>query len=113
MPVRVKFWGTRGSIPVAFDAASLKDRIARALVAASGRKLQTLEQARAWIEHDLDFALGHTFGGDSPCVQLDAGTREYVLCDLGTGARVFGARVLSLHGAATPQVFHVFMSHLH
>jgi phosphoribosyl 1,2-cyclic phosphodiesterase len=113
MPVRVKFWGTRGSIPVAFDSASLKERIARALVAASGRKLQTLEQARAWIERDLDFALGHTFGGDSPCVQLDAGAPEYMLCDLGTGARVFGARVLARHGAEKPQVFHVFMSHLH
>jgi phosphoribosyl 1,2-cyclic phosphodiesterase len=113
MPVRVKFWGTRGSIPVAFDSASLKDRLARAIVAAAGRDLRTLDRARAWVEHDLDFALGHTFGGDSPCVQLDAGDPEYLLCDLGTGARVFANRALARHGAAKTGTFHVFMSHLH
>ena len=113
MPVRVKFWGTRGSIPVAFDSASLKERLARALVAASGKNLGTLDKARAWVEHELDFALGHTFGGDSPCVQLDAGTPEYLLCDLGTGARVFANQALQRHGTAKTQVYHVFMSHLH
>jgi phosphoribosyl 1,2-cyclic phosphodiesterase len=113
MPVRVKLWGTRGSIPVAFDSAALKERLARALVAASGKDVTTLEKAHAWIERDLDFALGHTFGGDSPCVQLDAGGREYVLCDLGTGARVFANKVVQRHGPAQPHVFHVFMSHLH
>ena len=111
--MRVKFWGTRGSIPVALDSASLKERMLRALVAASGRDLGTPEKARAWLEAQPDFDLGHTFGGDSPCVQLDAGSPEYVLCDLGTGARVFANRVLQRHGAGRGQVFHVFMSHLH
>ncbi|HZR67964.1 MAG TPA: MBL fold metallo-hydrolase [Burkholderiales bacterium] len=111
--VRVKFWGTRGSIPVALDAAALKERLASALVAASGHDVGTIEKARAWLERGPGSALGHTFGGDSPCVQLEAGAAEYVLCDLGTGARVFANRVLQRHGPASPQVFHVFMSHLH
>jgi phosphoribosyl 1,2-cyclic phosphodiesterase len=111
--VRVKFWGTRGSIPVALDSASLKERLARALVAASGQDVGTLEKARAWIEREPDFGLGHTFGGDSPCVQLDAGTPEYMLCDLGTGARVFANRALQRDGAGKERVFHVLMSHVH
>jgi phosphoribosyl 1,2-cyclic phosphodiesterase len=111
--MRVKFWGTRGSIPVAFDSASLKERLARALVAASGKDVGTLDKARAWLDREQAFELGHTFGGDSPCVQLDAGSPEYVLCDLGTGARVFANRVLQRHGAGEGHVFHVFMSHLH
>src|SRR5262245_15989221 len=98
MALRVKFWGTRGSIPVALDSATLKDKLARALVAASGRDLSTPEKARAWIDASPDFSLSHTFGGDSPCVQLDAGAAEYLLCDLGTGARVFGNRVLARDG---------------
>src|SRR3954466_6793632 len=113
MPVRAKFWGTRGSIPVAFDSASLKERLAHALVAASGKDLRTLDKARSWVDDELDFAIGHTFGGDSPCVQLDAGGPEYLLCDMGTGARVFANRVLARHGTGNGQVFHVFMSHLH
>jgi len=111
--VRVKFWGTRGSLPVALDSASLKERLARALVAASGHDVSTLGKARAWLEREPGSRLGHTFGGDSPCVQLEAGDDEYVLCDLGTGARVFASRVVQRHGPAKTHVFHVFMSHLH
>jgi phosphoribosyl 1,2-cyclic phosphodiesterase len=113
MPVRVKFWGTRGSLPVALDSAALKDRLARALVAASGKDLGTPEKARAWVDRELDFDVGHTFGGDSPCVQLDAGAEEFLLCDLGTGARVFANRLLQRHGPDKAHAFHVFMSHLH
>ena len=113
MSVRIKFWGTRGSLPVAFRSASLEEKLVRVLVAASGKDLSTPEKARAWMESELDFSVSHTFGGDSPCVQLDAGAPEYVLCDLGTGARVFGNEVVSRAGPAKAGVFHVFMSHLH
>jgi phosphoribosyl 1,2-cyclic phosphodiesterase len=75
--------------------------------------MSTLEKARAWIDEGLDFSLSHTFGGDSPCVQLDAGRPEYLLCDLGTGARVFGNRVLARGGPGKTNVFHVVMSHVH
>jgi phosphoribosyl 1,2-cyclic phosphodiesterase len=36
-----------------------------------------------------------------------------VLCDLGTGVREFGRRVVAEHGAAGRHRFHVFQSHLH
>jgi phosphoribosyl 1,2-cyclic phosphodiesterase len=110
--VRIKFWGTRGSIPVALDSASLKERLARALVAASGQDLGTLEKAHAWLERECSGS-AHTFGGDSPCVQLDAGSAEYVLCDLGTGARVFASHLPQQGEPGKSRVFHVFMSHLH
>jgi len=35
MALRVTFWGTRGSIPVSLDSASIRDKLARAIVAAS------------------------------------------------------------------------------
>ncbi len=110
---RVKFWGTRGSIPVALDSSSIKEKLSRALVAAARKGLDTPEKARAWIENELDFAVSHTFGGNSSCVQLDAGGTEYVLCDLGSGVRVFGNHVFAKDGPAKANVFHVFVSHLH
>jgi phosphoribosyl 1,2-cyclic phosphodiesterase len=36
-----------------------------------------------------------------------------VLCDLGSGLRPFGQAVLGRHGPASPQTYHVFVSHLH
>jgi phosphoribosyl 1,2-cyclic phosphodiesterase len=109
----VRFWGTRGSIPVAPTSAGVQEKLVRALVQAAGRALETEEKARAFVEQELDFAVAHTFGGNTSCVQLDTGGNEYVLCDLGSGARAFGNNVLRRDGAARGSTFHVFMSHPH
>jgi anti-anti-sigma factor len=110
--VRVRFWGTRGSIPVALDAMELQRKLVAALVRATGRQLDSVDKARAFVRDELDFDVSHTFGGNSSCVQLDPGSRDYLLCDLGSGARVFGNHVLNTAGPSG-HTFHVFMSHLH
>jgi len=108
----VRFWGTRGSIPVAMTSAEVKRKLVTALVAAAGRGLDTPGKARAFVEGELEFSVSHTFGGNSSCVQLDPGDGDYVLCDLGSGARVLGNNVLATRGPRGHR-FHVFMSHLH
>jgi phosphoribosyl 1,2-cyclic phosphodiesterase len=113
MALWVTFWGTRGSIPVSLDCASLRDKLASAIVAASGKGLDSQEKARPWVDTELDFAVSHTFGGNSACVQLDAGGAEYVLCDLGSGVRAFGNHVSSRDGPSKKNTFHVFLSHVH
>jgi anti-anti-sigma factor len=110
--IRVRFWGTRGSIPVALGSAELEQKLVTALIKAAGRTIDTAAQARAFVRDELDFVTSHTFGGNSSCVQLDAGGRDYVICDLGSGARVLGNHVLAA-GGSTGHTFHVFMSHLH
>src|SRR5215510_13288574 len=109
----VRFWGTRGSIPVALTSATIKEKLVSALVRAAGRDLSTAEQARAFVERELDFDVSHTFGGNSSCVQIDIGGHEYILCDLGSGARVFGNHVLAKHGVGKANTFHILMSHPH
>jgi phosphoribosyl 1,2-cyclic phosphodiesterase len=110
--MRVRFWGTRGSIPVAMSSAEVQRKLVTALVAAAGRGIDTPGKARAFVEQELEFSVAHTFGGNSSCVQLDTGDEDYALCDLGSGARVFGNSVLATRGPAGHR-FHVFMSHLH
>ena len=109
----IRFWGTRGSLPVALTTRALQAKLVLALVAASGKKLDTQQKAWRFIENELEFSVSHTFGGHSPCVQIDCGGEEYVLCDLGSGARPFGNTVIATRGAQTPAVYHVFMSHVH
>lgn len=53
-----------------------------------------------------------TFGGNTSCVQLDAGSPEYVVCDAGTGLRAFGNMVTEQH-RDDPQIYNFFISHLH
>jgi phosphoribosyl 1,2-cyclic phosphodiesterase len=110
--LRVRFWGTRGSIPVTIAPDAIKRRLVAALTRAVGRGLDTPERIEAFVEQELDFSVRQTFGGNSSCVQLDHGGDEYVLCDLGSGARAFGNHVLATRGGR-PGTFHVFMSHTH
>ena len=110
--MRVRFWGTRGSIPVAVTPAVIRRKLVGALTRAIGRGLDTPEKVEAFVDRELDIAVGGTFGGNSSCVQLDTGGEPYVLCDLGSGARLFGNHVLAARRGA-PAAYHVFMSHLH
>ncbi len=109
----VRFWGTRGSIPVALTSSAVQDKLVAALLRASGRTFETPDEARAFVTAELDWEVAHTFGGNSACVEIDTGGPEYVLLDLGSGARVFGNHVLATHGWAKGNTFHVLMSHVH
>ena len=110
--MRVRFWGTRGSIPVGLTAADIRDKLARALVAASGRHFDSYGEAYAFAEETLPFSVSHTFGGHTSCVELDTGADEYFVCDMGSGARAFGEHVLARQGGR-PATVNVFMSHVH
>jgi len=110
--VIVRFWGTRGSIPVALTSDAVKAKLVAALVKAAGRSLDTPQKASAFVDGELDFAVSHTFGGNSSCVEIETGGSDYVLCDLGSGARLFGNRVLAARGPSG-NTFHVLMSHVH
>jgi phosphoribosyl 1,2-cyclic phosphodiesterase len=110
--VRVRFWGTRGSIPVALTSADIRDKVAVALMRAGGRSFESIGEAYAYAEQQLDFSLSHTFGGHSACVELETGHDEYFVCDMGSGARPFGAHVLARQ-SGRPATVNVFMSHVH
>lgn len=110
--MRVRFWGTRGSIPVALTSADIRDKVALALYRAEGRRFASVGEAHDFAIKHLDFALTHTFGGHSPCVELEAGGSEYLVCDMGSGARPFGAHVLARQ-SGKPATVNVFMSHVH
>ena len=64
----VRFWGTRGSIPVALTSTDIRDKIVQALLAASGRSFASTEEACTFTREELPFSVNKTFGGHTPCV---------------------------------------------
>jgi phosphoribosyl 1,2-cyclic phosphodiesterase len=110
--MRVRFWGTRGSLPVALTSADIRDKVVMALVQASGRQFASIEEANKFAQTELPFSLMNTFGGHTPCVELEAGGDEYYVCDMGSGARPFGVHVLARQHEQ-PTTINVFMSHVH
>jgi phosphoribosyl 1,2-cyclic phosphodiesterase len=109
----VRFWGTRGSLPVAMRADAALDKIARALVAAGGRQFASEAEAAHFVVSQLDFATGGTFGGATPCVEIEGGDGAFVVCDMGSGLREFGLDSLRRCAEGHPRVYHVFLSVLH
>jgi hypothetical protein len=104
--VRIRLWGTRGSLPVALTAEQVQRNVSHAPLAANGRTFATLKEAESFAAR-LPFHPTRTFGGQSACVELELAppgraAHEHVLCDLGTGVRAFGNEVIARHGFRTP-----------
>ncbi len=109
----VRFWGTRGSLPVAPTADDIHKKVAQALVAADGRRFASEVEAESFVETELSFAAGGTYGGATPCVELEAGDGSYFICDMGSGLRQFGLDSVSRNAKGHPKTYNFFLSHLH
>ena len=101
------FWGTRGSLPAAFDGAQLSIKLHEALRLSRTRQLNTDADINDFIA-SLPFSVRNTYGVNTSCVEIRGGD-DVILCDAGTGLRSFGHHA-SASGTAT---FHIFLSHPH
>ena len=110
--MRVRFWGTRGSLPVALTAAGVRQKLLATLRAARGRPLATEADLERLLA-SLPFADVGTYGGHSSCVQLETGGFDFFVCDMGSGLRPFGHAAMAQRVGGTGQTFHIFLSHLH
>jgi phosphoribosyl 1,2-cyclic phosphodiesterase len=109
----VRFWGTRGSLPVAPRADAILAKVARSLVAAGGRTFGDEAEAAQFARDNLDFATHGGFGGATSCVEIEGGDDAFIVCDLGSGAREFGVNALRRCAEGHPRLYHVFLSHMH
>src|SRR5882672_9682222 len=89
----IRFWGTRGSIPVALTGAGVRHKIKQALLHANGRRFANHEAAERVIDEELDFPTSNSYGGNSAGVDLVGGT-EHMVCDMGSGLRSLGQQIM-------------------
>lgn len=109
----VRFWGTRGSLPVAQRADETLTRVVRALMIARGRQFADAAEAAEFARTEIEFATYGTYGGATSCVEIEAGEDAFVVCDLGSGLREFGLNALRRCAEGHPRVYHIFLSHPH
>ena len=109
----VRFWGTRGSLPVAPHADAVLTKVVRALMIARGRQFADEAEATEFARTDLAFSTYGTYGGATSCVEIEAGEDAFVVCDMGSGLREFGVSALRRCAEGHPRVYHVFLSHPH
>lgn len=112
--MRVRFWGTRGSLPVAARADAIQRKVARALLAAQGRRFADEADAMAFAAGELDFATGRSYGGATACVEIEgAADGSFIVCDMGSGLREFGIDAVRRCAAGHAATYNIFLSHLH
>jgi phosphoribosyl 1,2-cyclic phosphodiesterase len=109
----VRFWGTRGSLPVAPHASTIADKVADALLHASGKTFSDKQAALDYAYDELEFAVGQGYGGATSCVEIDVGKGAFVICDMGSGLRELGLDTLKRLSDGRPKEWHFFLSHLH
>src|SRR5512135_2011932 len=90
--MKVKFWGTRGSIPAPISSAVIEDKIRQALRGVVGLDLSSDAAIERYIER-LPAAVRGTVGGNTACVEVQAGPQLIILV-AGSGLRVLGNDLL-------------------
>ena len=111
---RIRFWGTRGSLPVALTATGVRQKI----VARAARRVRPHLRARMPTSSATSMASRsptspEPTAGTRPASRSKPADRSTCICDLGSGVRPFGQAALARHGPASPQTYHIFMSHVH
>ncbi len=109
----VRFWGTRGSLPVAPRARAIEDKIVGALIRASGRSFADEDAARAFLNSEMSFGEAHTYGGATTCLEIEGADESFFVLDMGSGLREMGNDAFRRIAGGRKKVFNFFMSHLH
>jgi phosphoribosyl 1,2-cyclic phosphodiesterase len=111
--MRVRFWGTRGSIPVALTSTDIRVKIENVLRLALSKGVDSEDKLRAFLDNDLASLLPHTYGGHSSCVQIETAGEEFLVCDAGTGIRALGASIPARTPTGAAPTINLLMSHVH
>lgn len=104
--MRLKLWGTRGSLPRVMTHQSLVDSLLHLLQVAAARGVDGIDALRAFIKDARNQPL--TYGGNTTCTEIRHRHRSYVV-DLGTGLVAFA----EAQRIAGNRNFSFFISHLH
>ena len=112
-PFIVRFWGTRGSMPVAATAKDVREKIVDALLTAQGRSFESRQDAERFAIERLGFAGTATYGGATCCVEIDCNDDAFFICDMGSGLHPLGVDASSRCAAGRRKRYNFFLSHLH
>lgn len=117
--MKIRFWGTRGSLPSSFPAHLQRQKLIEVLTKAQGRDLSTPKAIESFIDEELPFHLQGTYGTNTLSIEVDdeatptTSPKEYILLDAGTGIVDFIHKLKASGRPMTGNTFHIFISHLH
>lgn len=108
---KVTYRGVRGSIPTPLLASEIEEKVTRILETVTPDDLKDMASRKAFIQN-LPIHLKGCFGGNSACVQVEAGG-HLIIFDAGTGLRILGLDLLDKGFGQGEGEGHLFLSHTH
>lgn len=107
--MRVKFWGTRGSIPTPVTAEDCRIKIKHLLMNAKNVDLSDESAVEAYLAgRPIPEAM--TFGGNTPCLEVTEGSSQLIL-DCGSGMQPLGRAMM--HDIAPSRCINILQTHTH
>jgi anti-anti-sigma factor len=109
--MKLKFWGSRGSIPAPVSSAEIEAKLVAALVGAQGVNLDDEQAVHAYVA-GLSPLLRGTTGGNTSCVSIQVG-EEWIVLDAGSGLRMLGQEMMKGAFGQGRGTVHILLSHTH
>lgn len=106
--ITVRFWGVRGSVPSPIGPQGVEQKIYNALQ--TFLKSGSMDASK--FIQNLPFHLRSTYGGNTSCVEIIAGTQR-IVCDMGTGIRELGTSLFGEIFSKNGISITFLLSHMH
>jgi len=110
--MKVRFWGTRGSLPASINSKGIREKLRGALEIAVEKGLGPDSDIETFIDQSLPFWISGTYGANTSCAEIRHGD-DFLICDAGSGFRDLGNHLIRTYGMKGPKDFHIFISHPH
>jgi len=105
--LKVKFWGTRGSLPQALNNSDVTGLIGDLLLESERLGIRTLRTFKLALDNG-ELGSPVSYGGNTTCTEVLHGDRQFFV-DMGSGLREAG----SFYMPTGRKEFHIFLTHMH
>jgi phosphoribosyl 1,2-cyclic phosphodiesterase len=110
--VKIKLYGTRGSIAAPLRNTAYKEKILDILNLAQGKNLSNEEETKNFYD-SLPDHLRFTAGGDTTCISVTSDDGKVFMVDCGTGGRVMGDELMATDLGKGKGTLELFFTHTH
>ena len=108
--MKVRFWGTRGSIPTPLTPAQVESKIASVVERMTPDDAKDTKHRKAFLAN-LPASLSSTVGGNTTCVEITLNDGTTIVIDAGTGIRELGLHLNKQKDKGSN--FHILFTHFH
>jgi phosphoribosyl 1,2-cyclic phosphodiesterase len=105
--LKVKFWGTRGSLPQALGHSDVLSLVHELLQESESQGIRTLRTFKLALDGGK-FTSPISYGGNTTCTEIIHGSQNFFV-DMGSGLREAG----TFYMPKGVKEFHIFLTHMH